>query len=1385
MSRNDVLAKPSFTFNDGFLKKLEETASCLDDLMKRMHNVSKELDKDASYGLCKSTYTVRFITPADISTFVANLEKAISTSVITHKVGDCEMFSVASAKKFVEEHGCTPFDCPNSMGNRKGALPNGTTLEDLELLVAYEDHHSEVYSQYEMQKRIEEVKKDFKRIEDIHLTANIRALVKKIPDVIKNNSTCGEGISNEVLAYFIGRFMLFALRLAAMSVQQMLNYALPENTTKTAPHDGSVPKIIVDDKKISTSTVNGDFSNEPEGSFYKESTEFVQESINTEETHPVYFVFISQHLPVLSNGIRAVTKSDWTHVGISFYSDLHEIHSFGANRLDSVNHQVGRIMPGYSRESIVDWQRRSPNDRVLIVGAYVSNDKFEKLQRCVYDFQMNASKTVFNAKIIGQFLLRLDKTSHVENKYRQVCSTFCDYMMTAAGIKVTGDGLTSPASLHDSVIGAKDAVIKIYDGPVTAYRDDMARQSMKDYASSEKSISFDNYVENKNKPIESVDPNIQNNGLSKSSENARNDLINKLGGEAPTSTSQTNAENNSNTDNSRDDLINKMKENYNEGYVQESIDTDKKKPIYFVFVSEHKIVMSDLIRKITNTEWTHVGISFDKSLDKIHTFAQKRLTNKNHRFGDIGVGYTVESIQDYAKRITDDMISVVVTYVEPETVQIMKDTVDDFSANRHKTFFDWSIIAKYLFGKDEGAKPSKNKYLQVCSTFCDYIMAAANVKVTPDGLVSPESLRQGIFSKDDAAFEVYNGKAEDYNIEDVNESVKDFINSKSSKGFDDVITECYQIIKPDNVIRSKIPFNCNIRDIVLMDMHPEFKDTKSALHYILENPKSPINILIAKFMTTEEIKNCKCQIEADQVIRMFINPRRDVYDNNPYHMLGVQFPSDVNWLDKISYGNAYLDLNYRTDAVGNNNADPITVKLDMLYKLFGTCPHETDSKVLANNIIKIRALMDGIIRDRKYSEEYKVPRQLTSEILAVLGDIMTRCMLKLYYNNTIVIDASDAMNDTLVPGYLYTEAYIMEAETDTPVTANGTNTTNTNTNTTAAGTNTTSSTSTNTNTNTTNSNANKPTTITNNKEPEGLGKAKQTALNVIRAVLKWFVDTWNKLFGNFEKIHQAAINDLKKRANLNQEIVNALNANSLDLTLNNYRPFNVPTEELSKLSFTNHLESYLTGDKKDVNLSDPKNLMEFKKGFYPEAIADEVVKIQTGAYSDDASRKNAEATANKARGNKVSNYILYGQATEPEIPATTKLTAELFSDMVKQLNDSIGQGGIINICKNLGDEITKDLKSIEQKLNASTDEAEQARLKTIITTLNEVLASYVFPQTEALVQPQNGYWDTLYNLWRSIVIKYNDSKGAIKKAENTANTANTTNTANAQPQPAQ
>lgn len=234
--------------------------------------------------------------------------------------------------------------------------------------------------------------------------------------------------------------------------------------------------------------------------------------------------------------------------------------------------------------------------------------------------------------------------------------------------------------------------------------------------------------------------------------------------------------------------------------IQESVDNKKAKPIYFVFVSEHKPLLSNIIRNVTKSDWTHAGIAFEPSLTKIYTYAIKKGENKKE--GDNGVGFIAESINDYANRKSDDVVSVVCGFVPSKKLKQMKDAVKKYEIMSENTTFSWKIIFDFLVGKGKvNTSTEETSYNQVCSSFVQKILSTADIKVNEDGsLVSPESLHEGLFSKKNSVEECWRGIAKDFNEKELKDNLSKFADKKRTKVIEEEDTSLSEEVEDDEDI---------------------------------------------------------------------------------------------------------------------------------------------------------------------------------------------------------------------------------------------------------------------------------------------------------------------------------------------------------------------------------------------------------------------------------------------------------------------------------------------------------------------------------------------------------------------------------------------------------
>ena len=530
------------------------------------------------------------------------------------------------------------------------------------------------------------------------------------------------------------------------------------------------------------------------------------------------------------------------------------------------------------------------------------------------------------------------------------------------------------------------------------------------------------------------------------------------------------------------------------------------------------------------------------------------------------------------------------------------------------------------------------------------------------------------------------------------------------------VTECC-LLKTNHVMfNNKIPFNINMRDIVLQDMHPYFKDTKSALHFITTDTRSPIAILLTKY-GDERIEHAN----PDMIMNLFVHDMRCMGCYGPnvdseYHRL--DFHTDVNWLDKIAYGNNYLNGNYRADSTGNHHFDPISTGLDTLYRMFGDCGL-TSSKELANHIRIVSELMEKIIQI--YQEKRIQNWEMVRDILAVLGEILTRCIIKLYDNHMTVIPASDNMPNTEIPGYMYMEYFVMEADAKPTVNVDNSNT--------------------------------------------GAKKVVQNVKAAITVTMRNFV-AWIqaniiKSADKFKQAHMKSINYVNNNKELNEEIKQAL-GNTFTPTISNYPDYKIPANDLCvKMGIEESIKPLL-----DVNYNGETNINELKKKWYPKAVANIIVTESFVYEAAENGNNNTDA---------LTNYFLYGDPNHTQTQTNAvPLDQNMWNDLIDNLTNTIPflekfaqtssddfNKAAILVNKTLQDTTTK-LKSMNGDNNAE-EKSKYEKLQSRCETLSKMLMDYG-QNYQALCDNtiNTKFYATSYTLYSDIVKKYLQQKNTAQ-----------------------
>lgn len=261
--------------------------------------------------------------------------------------------------------------------------------------------------------------------------------------------------------------------------------------------------------------------------------------------------------------------------------------------------------------------------------------------------------------------------------------------------------------------------------------------------------------------------------------------------------------------------------------VTENASKDTHQPIYMVFVQGKAPIVSTAIKKVTNSPFSHAGISFDSKLDTVHTY---NMVPKP--------GVVKETLSGYK----DNIITVMAFFAPTDIYNTMKDTVMDYYINAKKTVYDFGIIFNKLINKN--ARVVNDKYHQICSTFVDTVLKSGKVTLDKDANVpSPAELYNATKSMPNKIIEVYSGPADKYDSAKIDKKMNKLL-EKGTKAINEGI---HDIMNGTNPFSTKtfyhISFDDNLDDKILKPRIPSWitKQMKDNPNFIkeLEKLKDP------------------------------------------------------------------------------------------------------------------------------------------------------------------------------------------------------------------------------------------------------------------------------------------------------------------------------------------------------------------------------------------------------------------------------------------------------------------------------------------------------------------------------------------------------------------
>lgn len=710
---------------------------------------------------------------------------------------------------------------------------------------------------------------------------------------------------------------------------------------------------------------------------------------------------------------------------------------------------------------------------------------------------------------------------------------------------------------------------------------------------------------------------------------------------------------------------------------QESVSPRKYGQVYIVLTAGKSPVVSSAIKKITHSKWSHASIAFDPSLEHMYSYAMKET-----EFASKDQGLRRESVKSAYVQPCD--ICVYGLYAPKKAIDAMQDHIKE-SMDNNDTTFDFGMLVRKAF-KDTPQK-SENEGKKICTTFVNDLMKQFVKGLSDKDVPAPQDIKDSLDVSENDVTKLYEGPAKYYDGLAIATKMKQYSKEDNTKAFNEYVTEFCLVKTNDMNIRSRIPFDCNMRNIVLQDCTPNFKDTRSALFFMLKNPRSPIHAMVIEAATEKRIAGPR---ECVPDLQMFEPYFRECMHDSPlgfeYDRAG--FITDVNWLDKIAYGNNFMDGNYRMDAMGNETRHPILTTLQTLHKMYCGCNLKTNED-LANNILKIAGIMNAIIDRQPWA---CCNKDLVKDILAVLGECFTRNVIKLYNNHCNVIVCSDDMNDTMIPGYAYCESFvfnendefIQEAEGEKPA----------------------------------------PPSITFNQNGEQNTVQKTGVLNRLTTMIRQFSQWIKQKLGNipvlFDKTNGAKVAWITAHQKLNGEIASAISAGTFVPQLTNFPRYKIPVKEINNK--TNAIQSELREFETDPNKQ--INANEIKAKIYPG----NDTTAKTIANMNDP-KKEAEA---------IKNYVLFYDITpDPKIKAFTgKMDATVWNDMVSDLSES--KRLIDEVIKPMIQSLNQGLKVIEQIQKREAAEANKQKVgteQTVFDTDNDVYQEEVANNNQAPQKP--------------------------------------------------
>ena len=176
-------------------------------------------------------------------------------------------------------------------------------------------------------------------------------------------------------------------------------------------------------------------------------------------------------------------------------------------------------------------------------------------------------------------------------------------------------------------------------------------------------------------------------------------------------------------------------------------------PVFIVFTSANNIV-SNSIKWFTDSQWAHVSIGLDSSLDKTYSYVTD--------FTNHELGFGIEGLDKYKKQDPTMNIRVFAFFVTKHQKEKMRKEIQKFIKHKSETKYAFENIIKVVTRQDMDNKLTY-KQSMICSQFVYNILMIGKFKMWKkiNGVIVPEHL-QGL-SNDNRVYEIYTGNVCRYN----------------------------------------------------------------------------------------------------------------------------------------------------------------------------------------------------------------------------------------------------------------------------------------------------------------------------------------------------------------------------------------------------------------------------------------------------------------------------------------------------------------------------------------------------------------------------------------------------------------------------------------------